>query len=300
MNNIDFPPYFNIQKKVQLYQYNNIRIGGPADYLTIILDQHLFIELYNYCLRINVPFLAIGSGTNILFTEQGFRGLVAIIKFDKITTVNKNKLVAEAGATLDQIRLVCINNGLSGFEFASGIPGTLGGAIYGNAGAYGNNIGQLLTRAKILTAEGKIKFVDRNFFKFSYRHSDLKNNPSIVLQTDLQLQKGDPLEIKKQSDEIIEIRTKKLPPANTATAGSWFKNLKDKHGDGIAAAKLLDAVDSKNISFGDAAVHNKHANILYNKAHATAVDILQLEHILQQKVDERFGVKLEREVMLIR
>ncbi|MBN1480767.1 UDP-N-acetylmuramate dehydrogenase [candidate division KSB1 bacterium] len=299
MDPLEFPPPFVVQHNVPLADFTHIRIGGPADYLSIIRDQNIFIEIYRFCRDRDLPFLILGDGTNVFFSEKGYRGLVAVIQFDQLNVVAKNAVVAEAGATLDQIRELCIEKGLTGFEFASGIPGTIGGAIYGNAGAYGSNVGEILTRAKILTLEGEIKFVDKSVFKFAYRHSDLKVNPAFILQAELQLAKGDPAAIKRQCDEIIRIRTHKLPPSETATAGSWFKNIKDEHGNATAAAKYLDAVGSKQTNVGDAAVHIKHANIFYNKGRATATDMLKLQEILQQRVYEKFGIRLEREVIYI-
>jgi UDP-N-acetylmuramate dehydrogenase len=299
MSTINFPPNFRIQKDINLSEYTNIKIGGPADYLSVVTDQNIFISLYRFCLENSIPFLALGDGTNVFFSEAGFRGLVALIKFDKVSTVTGKAVVAEAGASLDQIRLESIENELSGFEFASGIPGSIGGAVYGNAGAYGNNVGEILTRAKILTLDGQVKFVTRDFFKFSYRHSDLKINPAFILQVELQQSRGDSTTIKNKCDEIIEIRTQKLPPAETPTAGSWFKNIKDEHGNATAAAKFLDAIGSKETSVGDAAVHIKHANIFYNKGNASSEDMLKLQDVLQGRVLERFGIKLDREVMLL-
>ncbi len=299
MKNIEFPPNFDIQTNISLADYTTLKIGGPADFLSEVRDQNIFISLYRFCRDRGIPFLALGHGTNVFFPESGFRGLVAIIRFDKVSTVTGSAVVAEAGASLDQIRLECIEHGLSGFEFASGIPGSIGGAVYGNAGAYGSNVGEILSRAKILTLDGQVKFVNRDFFKFAYRHSDLKIHPAFVLQVELQLAKGNPAEIESTCAEIIAIRTKKLPPAETPTAGSWFKNLKDEQGNATAAAKYLDAVGSKETSFGDAAVHSKHANIFYNKGRATAADMLKLQAILQERVREKFGISLEREVIYL-
>lgn len=299
MNNPDFPPCFIVEKDVPLSRCTNIRIGGPAQYLAVVTDQTLFVELYRFCRQIGLPFLAIGEGTNIFFPENGRTGMTAVINFDKLATVAKNAIVAEAGATLEQVMELCIENGLRGFEFASGIPGTVGGAIYGNAGAYGANIGELVTRARILTPEGKIECVARDFFKFAYRHSFLKEHPAIVLQAELQLQKGDADAVASRCREIIEIRRQKLPPAETPTAGSWFKNIKDEEGQATAAAVYLEAVGAKETCVDDAAVHPKHANIFYNKGRATADDMLKLQDILQQRVFEKFGIRLQREVMYI-
>jgi UDP-N-acetylmuramate dehydrogenase len=298
-NDPDFPPCFTVEKNVPLARYSNIRIGGPAQYLAVISDQTLFIELYRFCREISLPFLAIGQGTNILFSDKGRAGMTAVINFDKLVTVAKNAVVAEAGATLEQVMDVCIENGLNGFEFASGIPGTIGGAVFGNAGAYGNSIGELITRARILTPEGKIQHVGRDFFKFAYRHSFLKEYPAMLLQVELQLEKGDTETIAARCREIMDKRRAKLPPDDTATAGSWFKNIKDEEGRATAAAVYLEAVGAKETSIGDAAVHPKHANIFYNKGRATAAEMLKLQEILQARVFEQFGVRLQREVIYI-
>ena len=300
MRKIEFPPNFSIKQNVPLCDFTNIRIGGPADYLSVVTDQNIFVALFRFCREQGLRFLAIGDGTNIFFPEEGFRGLVAVIKFDKTATVTGRVMVAEAGATLAQIMQECIEHNLTGFEFASGIPGSIGGAVFGNAGAYGSNVGELLTRAKILTLDGEVKFVTRDFFQFAYRHSSLKTTPAFVLQVELQLKKGDGTAIKARCDEIIKIRTEKLPPADTATAGSWFKNIKNEQGNATAAAKFLDAVGSKETSVGDAAVHSKHANIFYNKGRATSVDMLKLQEILAKRVYEKFGVQLQREVMFLK
>jgi len=299
MPSLDFPAHFHIREQVSLSDYTTLKVGGAADYLAEVIDQTQLIELYRYCRNYQLRFLAIGDGTNIFFPESGFRGLVAVLRFDKIASLGKQSVVVEAGATLKHLVQFAIDNSLSGLEFATGIPGTVGGAIYGNAGAYGSNVGELLTRAKVLTQEGKLAFVDRDYFRFAYRYSGLKTNPAIVLQAEFQLDKGDNVEIKRRCDEIITIRNKKLPPPEIATAGSWFKNLKDKDGGPIAAARYLDAVGSKQTKVGDAAVYIKHANIFYNRGHATASDMLKLERELQQRVQREFGIRLEREVMYI-
>ena len=296
---VTFPPQFSVRTQAPLKDYTHIRIGGPAHYLAEIGDQNIFVELYRFCRQIGLPFLALGDGTNVFFPQSGRDGLVAVIRFDKATTVAKNAIVAEAGAGLEQITALCIENGLSGFEFASGIPGTLGGAVFGNAGAYGSNIGELVTRARILTPEGRVELVGGDFFRFAYRHSYLKEFPAIVLQAELQLAKGDPHKIAARCQEILDIRREKLPPPETPTAGSWFKNIDCGKERRTAAAVYLEAVGSKATSVGDAAVHPKHANIFYNKGCATADDMLQLQEILQKRVFERFGILLEREVMYL-
>lgn len=297
---IDFPPNINVRADVPLAPFTNIDIGGPADYLVKVSDQDIFIQLIRFCREQRIPFIVLGDGTNVFFPDDGFRGMVISIEFDRICTLGKNAILAEAGASLSRLIQTCIENGLTGLEFASGIPGTVGGAVYGNAGAYGNDIGHILTRAKIVTPDGETRFVDKDYFAFRYRHSILKKQPAFVLQAEFQLDRGEPESIQKVCDDIIATRTAKLPPPDIKTAGSWFKNIKDQQGRATPAAKLLEAVGSKQLEIGDAAVHHKHANIFYNKAHATASDLLKLEDILRKRVIEKFNITLEREVMYIK
>jgi UDP-N-acetylmuramate dehydrogenase len=290
---------YNILKNISLSNYTSIRIGGKADHLLIAHNQNLFIEVFNYCLNHNIRFLPIGNGTNIFFSDNGFRGLVAIIKFDKIRKSSDTIVVAEAGVPLSKLNKICIDNSLTGFEFTAGIPGTVGGAIFGNTGAYEDSVGNYLTKAKILTANGEVKFVDNDYFEFAYRNSKLKNSRDIILEAEFQFKKGNPKEIKRKVKEILDQRRIKLPNSNTLTAGSYFKNIRDESGNLTAAAVYLDAVGSKRTSVGDAGIYQKHANIFINKGHATAKDILELENILKERVLKKFGIKLEREVIYI-
>ena len=294
---ITFPKELEVRRNIRLKDYNSIHVGGPADYLAEVTTQTDLINLYRYCLEREIRMLAIGDGTNVFFSEKGFRGLVAVIRFGRIEQLGENCIRAESGAQFSELNRFCLEHSLTGCEFSSGIPGTVGGAIYGNAGAYGKNIGQCLSSAKILTADGKVKSVSNDYLEFSYRSSRLKRHPAIVLEAEFQFEPGDYAEIKKRIDDIVEIRRSKLPPETVRTAGSYFKNLKDDLGNPIAAATYLDAVGSKQASVGDAAVHIKHANIFYNKGRATAQDVLKLEEMLRELVYEKFGVRLEREVM---
>ena len=138
-----------------------------------------------------------------------------------------------------------------------------------------------------------------DFFRFSYRYSELKRTHDYILEAEFEFEKGEPLEIENKINEILKLRRQKLPPEDLPTAGSYFKNIKDKFGNATAAAKYLDAVGSKQTCVGDAAVFKGHANIFYNKGNATAADLLRLEDILKKRVFEQFGILLEREVMYI-
>ena len=299
MLRIDFPAKFNVRKNISLKKFTSIQIGGHSDFLTIIYTKNQFIELFKFCKLHGIRILPIGQGTNLFFSDAGFKGIVAVLAFDKIEAKSENIVIAEAGAPLSELNVFCINHSLTGFEFTAGIPGTVGGAIFGNAGAYGHSVGGCLVRAEILTADGKVELVNRHFFEFSYRSSNLKKYPRIVLKAEFKFNHGNRAEIKREVNKILSQRRQKLPPPELPTAGSYFKNLKDEKDIPIPVARLLDDVGGKKFCAGDAAVYQKHANIIYNKGQATANDVLKLETILKKRVYEKFGVNLEREVIYV-
>ena len=290
---------FDVHQQVDLRTYTRIGIGGPADYLVVVRDPEQLVRLYNICLRTGIRFLPLGHGSNVLFPDEGYRGLVAVLAFDHIEALGETGFLVQAGASLAELNRLCICRSLTGFEFSSGIPGTVGGAVYGNAGAYGKNIGECVTGGRVLLPDGTVRDVDHDFFGFDYRHSALKSNGAILLSVRIALEKGDYEAILKRVREIRSIRCKKLPHWSTLTAGSFFKNIPNPGGHNIAAAKYLDEIGSKQARIGDAGVHPKHANVIYNMGHATARDVLALEDLLRERVRERFQIELQREVMYL-
>ncbi|MBN2012485.1 UDP-N-acetylmuramate dehydrogenase [candidate division KSB1 bacterium] len=278
-------------------EYTKIRIGGPADYLFIAATHKDLVDILAYCAAHKIRYLVLGEGTNVFFADTGFRGLIVINRCTSITQTDATTIRAEAGVSMDNLLATCLNASLTGFEFAAGIPGTVGGAIYGNAGAYGKTISELMTQAKILHPEGGIQWMPPEYFQFAYRDSFLKRYPATILAAEFRLESGDPKAIRSRMDEILAMRHAKLPPDDWATAGSYFKNIKTDPDNPLPAAKLLDEIGSKQTSVGDAAIYHKHANIFYNKGHATADDVLRLEEILRERVQQKFGILLEREVM---
>ncbi len=290
---------YSIFHNEPMCRHTSIQIGGPVDYLAKVSDIDTFVQVFQFCRKSNVHFLALGGATNVFFADAGFKGIVMIINFTGIDKVDEKTCRVQAGTPLADVKRFCIANSLTGFEFASGIPGSMGGAIYGNAGAYGKCISDCLRSATVLTPDGDIVQVSKEFFNFSYRNSELKRNNCILLSAELEFVKGNYDTILNQVRNIHAIRTAKLPHWSVPTAGSYFKNIKDEQGNATAAAVYLEAVGSKQTGVGDAAVHPKHANIIYNRGHATAADVLQLEAILKKRVFEQFGIELQREVMYI-
>ena len=296
---ISLPETFETIEGAPLSEYTTLKVGGRAERLVPVRDQREFLDLLGVCRRRGVRFFPLGGGSNVFFSDKGFRGVIALIRFSRLKLEAGGRVRAEAGISLERITRLCLRHSLTGFEFATGIPGTLGGAIYGNAGAYGRAIGDILVRARIAAGDGRVREVGRDYFGFAYRHSRLKEEPAFVLDADLQLAPGDLESIRGRVREIADLRRVKLPPWSTPTAGSYFKNIKDETGSATAAAIYLEAVESKKASVGDAAVHPKHANIFYNKGRATAADILALEELLRSRVWRRFGICLEREVIYV-
>lgn len=285
-----------VRTREPLEQHTSLRVGGPAAVFLDVFSHRAVETAHQLCRALGMPFLPLAGGTNVFFGQAGWPGCVARIRFDAVRRGAGGTVVAEAGATVAQLTHFCIEAGLSGFEFASGIPGSIGGAVYGNAGAYGHSIGEILRSARILTPEGTVEAVPGDFFRFAYRRSLLCEYPAVVLEVELALVPGDRGAIQRACEQILEIRGWKLPPPETPTAGSWFKNVETDEGRRIPAAIYLDAVGSKETRVGDAAVHPKHANIFYNAGRARADDFLALEEILRGRVLERFGIRLEREV----
>ncbi|MBN1997410.1 UDP-N-acetylmuramate dehydrogenase [candidate division KSB1 bacterium] len=294
----DWPTHLHIQQNIPLKPYTKIEIGGPARYLTEIDDVQKLQQVVKLCRDFNVRLVTIGSGTNLFFADRGMDALAAVLKMNK-TNIDGTKVTAQAGVLLSDVVYACAEADLTGFEFATGIPGTVGGAIFGNAGAYGKAVGDILYSAQLLTPEGSIIFAGKDQLDFTYRSSRLKKSEEIVIEAVFTLSQGIKNQIKGEMDRIRRLRSSKLPDDTAKTAGSWFKNIKDAGGQATAAAVYLDAVGSKQTRVNDAGIYEKHANIFINSGHATAQDMLQLEKILKDRVSEKFNILLEREVMFI-
>jgi UDP-N-acetylmuramate dehydrogenase len=290
---------FNPQLKGDLKKLSSIRVGGQADFIIRVQSKKEFISLFNLCRETETRLIPMGMGTNVFFTDNQIRGVVAVISFADIKMNDETTITVSAGASLSDLLEFSFQMSLSGLELFTGIPGTVGGAVFGNAGAYGADIGSRLRRALILSANGDIVAVDNSYFEFAYRDSVLKRNRAVLLEADFELSRGNQANIRQRSGEIMAVRNKKLPSPRIFTVGSYFKNLCLDSGERKAAALYLDAVGSKECAVGDAFVFNGHANIICNRMNCRARDILQLEKILVGKVEERFGFTLEREVIYI-
>lgn len=287
-----------LKEKEPLAPYTTFRIGGPADYFFEAKTPEKLMEAVMSAKELKINYFLLAGGSNILINDQGFRGLIIRNGCDKIE-VSGEKIVAQSGAVLQAVVDAAYENSLTGFEFATGIKGSLGGAVYGNAGAFGHAIGEILTGAVLFTPPGEIKVVDRGYFEFVYRGSKLKQSGEIVLSASFQLKRGNKEEIKKKMDEIMDLRNTKHPHEE-GSAGSFFKNIKSADGSRVTpAGVLLEQVGAKELKIGDAAVFYKHANIVVNLGKAQASQVLTIVRTMREKVRERFNIQLEPEVLFL-
>ena len=281
-----------------LAQFTSFKTGGPAKYFYLAQAIDDVVRAVKVAKECGLAYFILGGGSNLLVSDQGYDGLIVKIDIRGIGLVGRTEIECSTGEELMSLVNFAAENSLTGLEFASGIWGTVGGAIYGNAGAYGAEIGSLVTEAVLVDKEGSIKTVDRAYFRFGYRDSYLKTTGEIVVKAFLKLKKGNEREIEQKVAEILSLRRAKHP-TDGMSAGCFFKNVPDpneEHGK-IPAGRLLEQVGAKELAVGGAKVFEKHANIIVNTGSATSQDIRRLADILKQKVYKRFGIELHEEVI---
>lgn len=288
-----------VQKDVSLRKCSHFKIGGPADYFFEALSVSEMSAAIRFAREQNIPFYIIGGGYNILFSDGGYRGLIVKNSVRGVTRSEANELEAYSGTHLQQLLQYCVENSLGGLEFMAGIPGTVGGAIYGNAGAFEQDIGGRVSNALLVDSKNAEIEVERAFFGFGYRHSRLKNRHDVLIKVSLQISESDRAKIENRIQDMLEKRKKNHPPLDTACAGSYFKNPVLPDGNKIPAAKLLDKVRAKGLRVGDAAVYAHHANFIINEGEATAGDVCSLASELKRRVREECGIELEEEVIFL-
>lgn len=290
--------------------HTTFRIGGPADYFFAARTPDQLVTALRVAHAAGVPVFLLGGGSNLLVSDVGFRGLVIRNACD---AVELEGTVVHVGCGADFLDFIyqCRDRGLAGLEFAAGIPGSLGGALFGNAGCYGQDIGSFVIECTHATPDGAVvETRPAAWYGFAYRDSRLKRDPRVLLSCLLQLRRGDPAASRKEIEEKLELRRVKHPQWRIEpTAGSYFKNLPPewqmpdaKHSPGthrVPAGQLLDACGCRGLRVGDAMVFAKHANIIVNAGHATAREVLQLAETMKARVREKFGVELEEEVMFL-
>ncbi len=288
-----------LQKDVSLREFSHFRIGGTADYFFEAISVSELSAAICLARDYQTPFYVIGGGYNILFADEGYRGLILKNSVQGIKKLKDSEIEVYSGTPLQKVLHFCIENSQSGLEFMAGIPGTVGGAVFGNAGAFEQNIGAALQRATILDSENNTVTVDNAYFTFSYRHSGLKEKHDILIKASFAVKQSKKEDIANKIQDILEKRKANHPPWETACAGSYFKNPVLPDGDKIPAAKLLDKVGAKGQRVGGASVYELHANFIINTDNASAQDVRDLASELKRRVQEESGVTLEEEVIYL-
>ena len=274
-------------------KHTTFRVGGPADVL-VQPDETALAAILALCRQYYVPYSFIGNGSNLLVGDKGIRGVV-IEMTDPMGNieVHGTKITAQAGAMLSKIANTAASNGLGGMEFAAGIPGSVGGAVVMNAGAYGGEMKDIIERVYVLDENGARLELDRDALDLGYRHSCIPDKKYIVTKVVLELVPRDEAEIRSEMKELNEKRAEKQP-LQYPSAGSTFKRP-----EGYFAGKLIMDAGLRGYQVGGAQVSEKHCGFVINKGDATAADICQLMRDVSDKVQAQFGVVLEPEVKMI-
>ena len=285
-----------VKQNERLSAYTTFRTGGEADLFIDVTDADQLSQAIVLARQLKLPFFIIGGGSNLLVSDAGYRGLIIRNSLRRLE-VKDNELFAGAGESLDETVDFATTRSLTGLEFAAGIWGTIGGAVYGNAGAFGSQIGSVLKYAELVDPEGNIRIEENRYFQFSYRHSILKETGETIVYACLELEPGNLDAIRKRTEEIRLLRAHKHP-TTPCSAGCFFKNIEDSSQPNgkLAAGKLLEEVGAKTMKVGGAAVFREHANIIINTGQATSKDIRQLADILKEKVKKKFGIELTEEI----
>ena len=272
----------------------SFKVGGPADFLLKPKTEEELSKIIKFVKEENIPFIVIGNGSNLLIKDGGIRGIVIGLSdnFNNFE-IEGNIIKAQSGALLSILGRNALKSSLTGFEFASGIPGTLGGALAMNAGAYGGEMKQVVKNVRLMDKDGNIFELSNEEMKFEYRRSILTTNDYIVLSAVIELQPGNADEIKATMVDYANRRTTKQP-LNFPSAGSTFKRP-----EGHFAAKLIDDCGLRGLSLRGAQVSEKHCGFVINPGDASAKDILDLIFIVKSVVNAKFGIMLEEEVKIL-
>ena len=287
--------YNDSEIKIDENMSNHIhfKVGGPVDILLIPSKVNQVVETLKICKNENIPYFIIGNGSNLLVKDGGIRGVV--IKLSNLLSieVKDNTIKASSGTLLEDVSKKAVENSLTGFEFACGIPGSIGGAVFMNAGAYDGEIKNVIKEAEVLDRDGNIMVLSKKELELGYRTSKVMKDNLLVLSATFELTKGDKEKIQERVNELTEKRESKQP-LEYPSAGSTFKRP-----EGYFAGKLIQDAGLKGASVGGAAVSEKHSGFVINKDGATAEDVLNLIAHVQNEVKKQFGVELHTEVRII-
>ena len=291
----DYLPEMTYEREAPLARYTSFRIGGPAKRMAFPKDGSQMVLLIAFARSCGARPLVIGNGTNLLFPDAGVDRLVVNTReYAEVSIDAQGRVVAESGASLARTAVFAQQRGLTGLEFAHGIPGSVGGAVCMNAGAYGGEMRQVVESASVLFPDEGVKRLRGEELSFSYRHSLLADRPdAVVLSAVFALSAGEPKEIRSKMDELMT-RRKASQPLEYPSAGSTFKRP-----EGYFAAALIDECGLKGLTVGGAQVSEKHAGFVINRGGATCADVTALMAEIQRRVWKEKGVRLEPEVKVI-
>lgn len=287
-------PEEDILKEEPMSRHTTFRVGGEAACLVRISSAAQLQKLLPYLKAVGLPYFILGNGSNLLVGDKGYQGVVLQIgsRMDEIC-VEGTCIRAQAGALLSRVSQEALGHGLTGLEFASGIPGTIGGGVVMNAGAYGGEMKQIVESVLVLDEQGELFRLSAEDMEFGYRSSVIKNRAFVVLEVCLKLENGEKEEIAALMEELAARRREKQP-LEFPSAGSTFKRP-----EGYYAGKLIMDAGLRGYSIGGARVSEKHCGFVVNTGKATAADVAEVIREVQERVKERFGVSLETEVIFL-
>lgn len=288
-------PQERVRINESMKEHTSLHIGGKADYFVIPKNSEEIRTILALCKDMSVPYYIMGNGSNLLVSDLGFRGLIIKLteNFSEVSVTEDGTITAQAGILLSGLANVAAEHSLTGLEFASGIPGTLGGAVTMNAGAYDGEMKQCLTGAKVLNEEGEEFTLDLNALELGYRTSILQKKNYILLEATMKLSKGDPVQIRQKMNTLNAQRREKQP-LDQYSAGSTFKRPPDNF-----AGKLISDAGLRGYQVGGAAVSEKHCGFVINKENATAEEFLAVIDDIIRIVEEKYKVRLEPEVKFL-
>lgn len=284
----------NVKLDEPMKNHTSFKVGGPADILVTPVSVSQLSQILKLCKNKSVPVFVMGNGTNLIVRDKGIKGVVVKI-FDNLNqfTVKDDIITAYAGILLSRVSTIAYENGLTGLEFACGIPGTLGGAVAMNAGAYGGEMKDVVVETEYMDKDGEIRVVRDDGHQFGYRTSFIQKNSGIVIKTSMKLKKGNKEEIKALMDDLTQRRQEKQP-LEMPSAGSIFKRP-----EGYFAGKLIEDCGLRGHRIGGAEVSQKHCGFIVNTGDAKAKDILDLIEYIRNTVKMKFGVDMQTEVRIV-
>jgi UDP-N-acetylmuramate dehydrogenase len=284
-----------VKRNEPLSQHTTMKIGGPADLFIEPSSLENIQKVMTFIKERQLPWRAIGRGSNLLVSDKGIEGVVIRLGSGlSHLSINESSITVGGGHSLVSLSTLISKKGLSGLEFASGIPGSVGGAVYMNAGAHGSDINKILTKAHVLFEDGSIEWLSNNEMEFTYRTSVLqKKRPGVVLEAEFKLTMGDRTAIVSQMQKNKDYR-KETQPWNFPCAGSIFRNPLPNY-----AGKLIEEAGLKGFQIGGAKISEMHGNFIVNAGNATAKDVLDLIQYIKDKILQLYGIKMETEVEII-